>query len=73
MLESKNYEDNEDYPEAQVLAFNNYWLTRDRTKKVFKELARYEYSYIVCYAFVDVSFVEEKEPMHFSNVVKSPN
>ncbi|KAI5658323.1 hypothetical protein M9H77_27116 [Catharanthus roseus] len=62
-----------EHPEAEAQAIRDYQLSRDRVRRAHKEPTRYGYSYILSYAFAVASYVEEKEPLCFSNVLKSPN
>lgn len=71
--ELENFNDDEDHPEAQAQALRDYQLSRDRARRMSGEPIRYGYSYIVSYVFAVISYVEEKEPSCFSNVLKSPN
>ncbi|KAI5664778.1 hypothetical protein M9H77_24101 [Catharanthus roseus] len=71
ILDGSNEE--EKYPEAQTQALRDYQLARDRVHRVPKDHPRYGYSYIVSYAFAVASYVEEKEPLCFLEVLKSPN
>ncbi|KAI5666545.1 hypothetical protein M9H77_16398 [Catharanthus roseus] len=66
-------DEEEEHPEAQTQALRDYQLARDRVRRVPKDHPQYGYSYIVSYAFAVVSYVEEKEPLCFSEVLKSPN
>ncbi|KAI5668782.1 hypothetical protein M9H77_18635 [Catharanthus roseus] len=47
--------------------------SRDRVRRVPKEHSGYGYSYVVSYAFAIASYVEDKEPLCFSDVLKNPN
>ncbi|KAI5653962.1 hypothetical protein M9H77_31149 [Catharanthus roseus] len=66
-------DEEEQHPEAQTQALRDYHLARDRVCRVPKDHSRYGYSYIVSYAFVVASYVEKKEPLCFSEVLKSSN
>ncbi|KAI5675601.1 hypothetical protein M9H77_06551 [Catharanthus roseus] len=66
-------EEEEERPEAQTQALRDYQLARDRLRRVPKDRPRYGYSYIVSYAFAVASYIKEKEPLCFSEVLKSPN
>ncbi|KAI5671108.1 hypothetical protein M9H77_11472 [Catharanthus roseus] len=65
-------DEEEEHPEAKTQALRDYQLARDRVRRVPKDHPRYGYSYIVSYAFAVASYVEEKEPLCFSEVLKSP-
>ncbi|KAI5666058.1 hypothetical protein M9H77_15911 [Catharanthus roseus] len=66
-------DEEEEHPEAQTQALRDYQLARDRVHRVPKDHHRYGYSYIVSYTFAIASYVEEKEPLCFFEVLKSPN
>ncbi|KAI5658515.1 hypothetical protein M9H77_27308 [Catharanthus roseus] len=68
-LESSDEE--QEHPKAQAL--RDYQLSRDRVRRAHMEPTRYGYSYIVSYAFVVASYVEEKEPLCSSDILKSYN
>ncbi|KAI5678665.1 hypothetical protein M9H77_09615 [Catharanthus roseus] len=56
-------DEEEEHPRAQTQALRDYQLDHPR----------YGYSYILPYAFAVASYVEEKEPLCFFEVLKSPN
>ncbi|KAI5642391.1 hypothetical protein M9H77_00180 [Catharanthus roseus] len=57
--------DEEEHPESQAQALRDYQLARDRVRRVPEDHPRYDYSYIVSYAFAVASYVEEKTIMFF--------
>ncbi|KAI5658473.1 hypothetical protein M9H77_27266 [Catharanthus roseus] len=58
-------DEEEAHPKAQAQALRDYQLVRNRVRRVPKDHSRYGYSYIVSYAFVVASYMEEKEPLCF--------
>ncbi|KAI5654257.1 hypothetical protein M9H77_31444 [Catharanthus roseus] len=58
-----------EHPEAQAEALRDYQLARDRVRKVPKEHPRHCNSYIVSHTFAVASYVEEREPLCFSEKI----